>query len=129
MRAPFQRRTMDKKPNVKANAPPAFRARAELIVAKKRQAVISSQEAGQSSSIAWDRSRRGNKTGLVFMRQQGGRFGRSPAMDVAYWLRAKLRGGPGFAPITVYDASGKPIATVDPTTRVRTPIAPAGGAT
>ena len=49
--------------------------------------------------------------------------GTDPRVGVAKWLRERLE-APVRSEVTVMDASGKPMATVDPYTRRRTPVAP-----
>ena len=50
-----------------------------------------------------------------------GQLGYDPRLAVAYMIRAALRPGRSLAPVTVYDATGVAIATIDPLTRERTP--------
>ena len=91
--------------------------RAENIAAMERAFAA----AAATPMRTWDRNKRGHKSGLVFMRPQGGRFSQSPANDVAAWFKSKLN-APPRSTVTIYDAAGKAVATYDPETRTRTPI-------
>lgn len=72
-----------------------------------------------------DYSVRGRVSGHVLIQTgpQGGIAAGSPVLTISYAIRRALRPHTPSPPISIYDATGKLIATVDPVTRKRTEIA------
>ncbi len=72
-----------------------------------------------------DRSPSGRVSGVVVgvTGPKGGMAG-DPATVISYRIRAALDPRVSYAPVTVTDAAGRVIATVDPLTRVRATSSP-----
>lgn len=66
--------------------------------------------------------RRGRKYVVIGSTESRGLAYADPAVSVAWRIRHALNPRHATAPVTIYDASGKAIATMDPLTRVRTPL-------
>lgn len=85
---------------------------------------VSRQTVGFGGGHIWLKMpARGRRAKGVFgVTQAATTDGGDPTYKLAEMIQAALTKPPRFGIVTVYDANGKPIATIDPHTRERKPI-------
>ena len=103
----------------------AGRAAAKKTAMSRRSREIQFRHLTLETGTVWmrDYGRRGNVSGvLIGVTGPKGGMSADPVLSISYRIRAALNPQMQQAPIVIYDAVGRAVATVNPLTRVRTPL-------